>query len=196
MNLQSITLLVGSVFVYGLAAVTPIGRNLSAELVGGENPGSQTAPAGDAPRSGQRLKVTSLHGADGSNQFAGWYDAALEVDCSFAIAADGVWRCLPAGAETGRFFADAACTQRLATLPRGCETPAYAILTDTSVCLGQPRKEVFSLGVAFAGPIAYSVVAGACSAVTSADLVLYDLYLVGDQATPESFVESTLQREP
>lgn len=197
MNLQDAAkLFVGSLFVYGIAAGTPSGGRLRADLANGDGPDAPSLGGADADRSGERLRAAYLNGADGSRQFVGWYDASLEVDCTYAIASDGSWRCLPGGAETGRFFADAACTQRLATLPRGCSAPAYAVSSDTSACAWRPSKHVFSLGVPYTGPIAYSFVAGACSAVTSADLILYDLHLVGDEVPPESFVAATLEREP
>jgi len=190
-------LLVGSVLVYGVAAGAPVGGKPRANLAAAGDPLAALPLArADAERSGRRLRARTLQGADGSRQFVGWFDAALEMDCSFAVASDGAWRCLPVGAETGRFFGDAACTQRLATLPRGCSAPAYAVLNDPSACVSRATKQVFSLGARYAGPIAYSFVAGACSAVTSADLVLTDLYLVGDEASAESFVEAILQREP
>ncbi|HXX67590.1 MAG TPA: hypothetical protein VEK07_10430 [Polyangiaceae bacterium] len=189
-------LLVGSVLVYGVAAGVPIGATFRADLAGGDASGALRFARADAERGGRRLRATYLKGDDGSREVVGWFDAALEVDCSFAAAADGAWRCLPGGAEAGRFFADAACTQRLATLPRGCSSPAYAVLNDTSACASRPTKHVFSLGARYTGPIAYSFLAGACSAVTSADLVLVDLYLVEEEASPGSFVGATLEREP
>jgi hypothetical protein len=170
---ETAKLLGGSMLVYAIAS----GQALAAD---GEH------------AAGARLAPMYLEADDGSRQFLGWHDTAHDVDCSFASAADGAWRCLPSGADAGRFFADAACTQRLATIPRGCASPpAFAIVRDVPACVWQQSRQVFSLGERYTGPLAYWMAAGACAAVSSNDVVLYDFYVVGDEVAPSSFVAAT-----
>ncbi|HEX8789530.1 MAG TPA: hypothetical protein VF765_01165 [Polyangiaceae bacterium] len=142
------------------------------------------------------MQPVYLEGEDGSRQFMGWFDTARQIDCSFAVATDGAWRCMPAGADAGRFYADAACTQRLATVPKGCSGPAYATVREVPACVWQSSRQVFAVGERYAGPLAYWTDGGACAAVTSADLVGYDLYRLTDEMAPSSFVAASRQVEP
>ena len=192
----------GSVLVYAIAAGVPSneGRPDSCDASGrnGSWLASGAALAADGEHTaGARLAPTYLEGDDGSRQFLTWHDSVLGVDCSFAIAADGTWRCLPAGPDAGRFFADAACTQHLATVPRGCAPPStLAFLRDASACAWQQPRQVFSLGPRYAGPLVYWVAdVGACAAASSSALVAYDLYAVGDEVQPSSFAGAVPQIE-
>lgn len=194
-------LLGGSVVVYAIAAGLPPYETRPDSCTGPRETASLLASgealAADGEHAaGARLAPMYLEGDDGSRQFLGWHDTARDVDCSFATAADGAWRCLPSGADAGRFFADAACTQRLATVPRGCTSPpAFAIVRDVPACVWQQSRQVFSLGERYTGPVAYWVAGGACAAVSSNDLVLYDLFTVGDEMQPSSFVGASPQIE-
>ncbi len=120
----------GSAVVYAVVASVPASGPGDATCKGYASHallGSQAAlAAASDSQGGSRLQPVYLEGEDGSRQFMGWFDTARQVDCSFAVATDGAWRCLPAGADAGRFYADAACTQRLAIVPRACNPPAYA----------------------------------------------------------------------
>jgi hypothetical protein len=199
---QTAKLVGGSAVVYAVAAGVPTSTPGDATCNGNASTASVFGPEAlaaddDTQQSGARLKATYLEADDGSRQFLGWRDTLREVDCSFAVAADGTWRCLPSGADAGRFFADASCTQRLATVPRGCtQPPAFAILRDVPACVWQQSRQVFSLGPPHAAPLAYWSAGGACVPASTADLVLYDLYVVGDEVTPSSFVSATPQAEP
>jgi hypothetical protein len=190
-------LLGGSILVYGVSALTPTravhaghGVVTSAELVPGQ------AMADDAPVSGSQLKALYLEADDGSRQFLGWRDAARGTNCSFGLAADGAWRCLPPGADAGTFFADVTCSTRLASVPRGCSTlPGFATVRDVSACPGPESRHVFALGGRFDGAIAYWLATGTCSPISTASLG-YDLYAVGDEIAPSGFVQATPQVEP
>jgi hypothetical protein len=194
---ESAKLLGGSMVVYVVATSLPsYDRRTDScdgtKATGSLLPSSEALAAEGEHVAGARLAPVYLEGDDGSRQFLGWHDAARDVDCSFAIAADGAWRCLPSGADAGRFFADAACTQRLATVPRVCGSPpGFAVVRDVPACVWQQSRQVFSLGERYTGPLAYWLAAGACAAVSSNDLAAYDLYAVGDEVHPSSFVSAT-----
>lgn len=198
---EAAKLLGGSMVVYAVATGLPSfeGRQRSC-LTGGTESlrASVEALAADSQNAGgSRLARVYLEAEDGSRQFLGWHDTVRDVDCSFAVAADGAWRCLPSGADAGRFFADAACTQRLATAPKGClSKPSFAVVREVPACAWQQARQVFSMGDSYTGPLAYWADAGACVPVSSNDLVLYDLYTVGDEVKPSSFVSATAGIEP
>lgn len=116
--------------------------------------------------------------------------------CSFSLANDGTWRCLPDGADADTFFADADCTQRLADVPKGCAAPAYAISSNFSSCDWQSSKRVFSVGRPYTGPLTYRTAGGACSPFTTQDLTFYDLYSIGEEVPSSFFPRATLQTEP
>ena len=168
----------GSLLVYAAVAGLPAGTPSDATCSSRSQAAIGVAAA--QAESGAQLKPTYLEGTDGSRQLLGWHDTARDVDCSFATAADGTWRCLPGGAEAGRFFADATCSQPLALVPRGWWR-RVATLVDTSACGWQPTTHVFALGPRFTGPILYWMAAGACGAVASSTVALHDVYAVGDE---------------
>lgn len=173
----------GSAVVYAVVASVPASPPREATCNGYAShaiPGSLTTAAASEAQSGSRLQPVYLEGDDGSRQFMGWFDTTLRIDCSFAMATDGAWRCLPAGADAGRFYSDAACTQRLATVHNGCNPPVYADVEEVPACGWQLARQLFTMGDRYTGPLAYWKDGGACAAVTSADIVAYDLYRVTD----------------
>ena len=180
-------LLGGSLVVY----------TLSASLPSAPTGAAVATAAADTYENGSRLTAIFLESSDGARQFFGWHDTARDVDCSFALTSDGAWRCLPRGAETGRFFGDAACTQPLALARKGCEAPSFAVQTDLSACgRRMSSTRIFDLGAAFTGPLAYWAPWGVCTAVPSAELMHSDLYFVGEEEPPSSFVGAELRAEP
>lgn len=95
------------------------------------------APLGSA-ESGTRLSARWYQGADGARQFAGFYDAELGQSCEFALAIDGVPRCLPKVASGSPFFLDSACTERViwdsvCTIPEGSPV-AFTLATRGEEC--------------------------------------------------------------
>lgn len=59
--------------------------------------GSSPAPgSGVLHISGSRLRARITNGGGDARRFDGWHDSKLDRDCSFALAEDGVFRCLPA----------------------------------------------------------------------------------------------------
>jgi hypothetical protein len=62
--------------------------------------------------SGRRLRARFDDAGGGARIFRGWFDSQTSEACSFRIAADGTWRCLPMGGlSTMAGWLDASCTQ-------------------------------------------------------------------------------------
>lgn len=161
--------------------------------------------AADPNQSGTRLKVHYYAGADGSKQTAGMHDSMLNVDCYFQPMSDGTQRCVPIYGGTGgqaavqTYFADAACTQALATTFKGCAPPAYAInYVSAPACDWQYVWHVYSIGTPYTGASMYSLSGSTCSGPTPTSGLssTYDIYTVGAELPPTTFVQATLQTEP
>ena len=193
-------LLGGSALVYAVVAGVPSNESPQSTCESVSPVAALGSPVplakADTELSGSQLKANYLEGADGSRQFLGWRDAVNGIDCTYGLAADGSWRCLPAGPLAGTFFADAACTRPLVAIPKGCSAPKVALARGTSVCAVQQSTRVFAVGDRFSGPVAYWVVGGVCSGVSSGDIVLSDLYFLGDEVQATAFVQGTPQVEP
>src|SRR5205085_12166844 len=93
------------------------------------------------PLPGSRLAPIFLAGEDESRQFVGWFDKARAENCSFAVAGDGVIRCLPNDVAEARLFADPLCKQRVAAVP-ACAMPRYLVESDIAACGGAARHRV------------------------------------------------------
>lgn len=103
---------------------TPQGETDSTTGSSGEESGaeSESSSTGEEPappacgteiegwEAGTRLRPRVLRPADGVGTLVAWHDTVLDADCDFAIAADGVMRCLPLGVETYGEYLDADCT--------------------------------------------------------------------------------------
>jgi len=153
----------------------------------------------DVDQSGSRLKATYYAGADGSKQALGMHDSQLNVDCYFQTASDGTLRCVP---EVGQqadvaVYADSACKQGLAIQATGCATATYALLYGaSSTCSNQSVWHVFPLAGAYAGPSYYSKSGATCAGPTPlANFVGYNLYTLGPELPPSTFVQATVQSE-
>lgn len=77
-------------------------------------PGPDATPAAvDTPDpGGSRLRAIWIAAEDGSRERVPgrWYDTELDRECSFALAADGVLRCLPAaGSAISTYYLSATC---------------------------------------------------------------------------------------
>ena len=83
-------------------------------------------------QSGSRLKRRVRVGADGSEEFVGWWDDDLGTECLYTTAANGTMRCLPWGTDVALLsdsgqFANSDCTQRLYSgflRNTSCSTPS------------------------------------------------------------------------
>jgi hypothetical protein len=155
----------------------------------------------DPNQSGTRLKMNYYAGADGSKQSAGTlHDSQLNVDCTFTTASDGTLRCLPANQGLLlTYYADAACTQQIVLVYKGCGAPGYALTTaGSSVCVLQPTTHVFALSGPYSGTSYYTKSGTMCSGpVPVASLTMsYDLYSSGAEQPPSTFVQAALRSEP
>lgn len=147
-----------------------------------------------ATASGGRLHAEWVVGADGSRSFRTLTDLALGDECSFRYAADGRLRCLPADAEASDWFADASCTRRVAFVAKGSCAPRYAVRRDAFAC--PTRVHVLAVEGALAGRDVYVGAPENCAPVSSFELRgLYDLYALGAEIAPSSFVAGTLETE-
>jgi hypothetical protein len=151
------------------------------------------------------LKVRYYAGADGSKQSAGMHDSMLNVDCYFQPMSDGTQRCVPIyGGSSSQavfqgYFADAACTQGLATNYKGCASPTYAVsYASAPNCAWQDVWHVYPIVMPYAGSSYYAMSGGTCAGpmpvanLTSSN----DVYTLGSELPPTTFVQATLQTEP
>ncbi len=155
----------------------------------------------DVNQSGTRLKARFYAGADGSKQFVGWHDTLRNEDCAYGVAADGETRCIPSGKPVSNIFADAACTQGLADVFKGCATPPTVVSTvqnlPNTTCGSLPsRTHLFPVGTIFSGTL-YAM-NGAC---VVADPNIFgtasrDFYSVLPEVPATAFVQATIQVEP
>lgn len=69
------------------------------------------AVAGLGYENGSRLRARVFVGEDGSKQFLGWHDTELDIDCAFARAPNGSYRCFPTDTtfDSGIYFTDSSC---------------------------------------------------------------------------------------
>jgi hypothetical protein len=103
-----------------------------------------------------RVRAVGYLAADGTRQVTGWRDTGLDGEsCFIRRTDDGALRCVPTGASLGAYYADAACTERLASFPSFCGAapPRYATMSANPYCSADgdvvaERGEVFS-GVVF-----------------------------------------------
>jgi hypothetical protein len=157
------------------------------------------------PVAGSRLAPIFLEGDDESRQFVGWFDRARGDNCAFGLAGDGVVRCLPSDIVEARFFADAACTLRMAVVGRrspaaqepvarqgapaeqyGCSAPKYLVENETAVCGSDVRHHIFEARVAVRPVALYAQENGACPRVAIDAVAMY--VAVGREVPPASFV--------
>jgi hypothetical protein len=164
-------------------------------------PGEQ-GPAGKSVAvSGERLRARWYVGADGARQFAGWYDSELDFECSFALAADGLTRCLP--------VSDVRADVYYQTVPDDCSKP-YGF-RPTSACSGM-RLAAYAVGLdralCPAPTIVYAIGAEVdpetvsvsdwdteCDYAGSAALGAGQLFSLGEPVSPSIFAEATVETD-
>ena len=149
-------------------------------------------PVRDGLRSGRRLKILYAQGLvrsvpDGSQIPVGLRDEELGAHCYEREAADGKRRCVPEGAETSSFYADAACTVPLYAVPVCLPTMKYT-RTDVGCGVEVHRAVPFVLGMNVYRPSGL-----ACDTVpVTAFHKGYVWYVAGDRVPPEDLVEIAL----
>lgn len=81
--------------------------------------GSVTAPVPPTPEKpapDKRLRRRVYLAEDGSKEFLGWHDTALDMDCAFLKTPKGM-RCMPKAGMTVGYFSDSQCTAGVAVFP-------------------------------------------------------------------------------
>lgn len=133
--------------------------------------------------SGTRLEVKHVTGDDGSISYRGFYDTALDIDCSITPHVDGLLRCLPlAGASVASYFADSACSVRVAFA--STTDPVYV----TEYSLDLKAYRIYHAGAAYTGP-SYLLLGEECSEVSLPADLMY--YTVGTEVPGDAFVAFT-----
>jgi hypothetical protein len=99
-------------------------------------------------RSGSRLRVRAVLTDEGHQAAVGWYDQEREENCEFQRDAEGALRCLPTDATDDVYFADAACTTRVAMVSE--QKADYAVQREGNQCAMGVR--VYSLAGAIEVP--------------------------------------------
>ncbi|AKV04360.1 hypothetical protein AKJ09_11023 [Labilithrix luteola] len=156
-------------------------------------PSNPSTPGEDTNVSGSRLKRRVYKGADGSQQFAGWFDSERNENCDIHTAADGKLRCLPASFvfANSSYFSDSNCAFPIYIGTKGCTPPAaYSVDGGGQTC--NRGYVIRPIGTAFTSPNFYLKNGAACvSQDASAWLSAYDLYSTGAEIPASSFFEVT-----
>lgn len=159
-----------------------------------EPPVEEEAQSQEVYRSGSRLRAEVLQGADGSSQFAGWYDTTLGVECHYVVAADGETRCLPRVAGSP-VFTDPECQRRaVLILAQLCvpAAPRFLTITETDVCPVVTR--VFDAGAEAASASYWTELNdGRCYEAPLSDV--WQMYELGPEEPPAAFVRATRARQ-
>jgi hypothetical protein len=87
---------------------------------GAPGPASVAAARADEwSRSGARLRVRFVSGADGSREFLGWFDSQARRNCTFAPSLGALY-CVPEHGTAGRYWGQA-CSLPLAQVNDGVD---------------------------------------------------------------------------
>lgn len=149
-------------------------------------------------KSGTRIKMILLTTPDGAEHFVGWHDAQLNVDCGFAVAADGKLRCLPALQQlvTLGYYSDANCTVSLGMVfaQGGCTAPSFRSYTGslgaTNQCLTTQRETLYNGATLYTGTVYAKDNTGACAVATVP--ANEKPYTLGPEVPPTTFQSATL----
>jgi len=169
--------------------------------------GDGGAPAHAVPlagyASGSRLRARVLDGGGEPVRFEGFVDTKLGVRCDFAVAQDGVVRCLPTD-DWSTYFADSACSQPLIVAAPGCAAPPPYVRVSTgpaASCTWEPRldagrDEVLAPGSALGSvPSLYSSNGSSCGPATSMPTAGSTIYTAHVLA-PGTFVAASEATDP
>ena len=192
----------GSTSADGSTGADGGGRDGGVAPADAETPPDGAVVSGDVwsgHRSGTRLRARIARSALGAEEFLGWRDTALGLDCTFRRAGDGALRCLPE--ESVRitnqlYFADASCTEPLVTtntLP--CGYPAHAIYYDALGCMEPPT--VYGLGAEIPrGTTTYTRPSASDPCTVAPSLAGRTVVFArGPEVPPSAFVAGTLRAE-
>jgi len=162
--------------------------------LGGGGDGSATNHANDPGwTSGTRLRA-KLDVFDSARRFVRWRDTQLSVECDYAVASDGRWRCLPdASALALTLFDDAQCRTAVGAWSTGGPAPQYVPVPPQPFQCNQGTR-YFTLGAAYTPSTIYTRSGSDCVA-GSVDPALTYVRTAGE-APPATFVAATESIEP
>lgn len=184
---------VGLVAACAACGSEPIGPDPDATSSGNAMGGGGAGGAGEggAPGgsyvSGSRLKARTLVAGDGARSPAGWFDSQLRTECSFIVLADGSTRCAPSFSAP-LYYADDACTQKLAVAPCGGSPAPY--IGDGDGCAKGPKLYPVTDAVS---PVTVYIKELGCQPIVPAAM---QFYAVGIESLPSNFVEAEAEVEP
>lgn len=142
--------------------------------------------------SGSRLKARRRVSTDGYQDFIGWYDTKLGINCTVDRDPVGVLRCLPEASAGSLFFHDASCSKQAAS--GACLEPSVQLVRDqqfNATCASEePRFRVLRLGAPIKGSVFEN--SGSCEAIASDQ----DLRPVEEVVDPEQFASFAVQQLP
>ncbi|MBX3190644.1 MAG: hypothetical protein KF819_26825 [Labilithrix sp.] len=201
---------VGQVFasgciVYVVMAACGGGAGSGDDVVGGSSGASSSSSGGsggpvppaladDWHQAGSRLKLRYYESSDGAKQFATWFDSARGDECSFALHADGAFRCVPNTTTVAGYFADAGCATPVAFRGKSSAAqPKYAASSDP----GTNAQRRFPVTSPFGGASIWSGRPGACSGPTPvASFSAFDLFTLGVEIPGTEFVDAAVKTAP
>ena len=97
------------------------------------------------------VQLVLLAGEDGARDRWGWRLASASADCSVEQLADDCWHCVPPLAPiSDGWFAEATCTQPVASFDPSCGSPAHIRQMLPGMCA--PRTRVLDLGATVPAP--------------------------------------------
>lgn len=214
---DSMKMFAGSVAVYAavasayacgeapaLAPSSAVGSGGSdgADETGGETVGAGPVPPAMAdPTPGSRLQSMYRVAEDGSRQWLGWYDTALDAPCGWMRLFDGKDYCVPSYHYLSGLYSDPTCVRQIARLNE-CDTSlghARAI-GDKNPYQCPQELTIFELDSEPlpAGSTLYAFdVNDACVAYDSRVMVAGDRdYPIRAEVSPSEFVASDIVRGP
>jgi hypothetical protein len=150
-------------------------------------PANFQTPSVGAPNTG-RLQRSLWSWPGSAAAWSRWTDTQFNEVCYQALASDNTWRCMPQSPSTGvaPWYADAACTVRLAyTNKSGC-TPKFAL--EYLQC--PTHQRAYAVGAAHSGSI-YVKTSTSCVATTASPN--FFTFILGTEVQPTAMVELTPQ---
>jgi hypothetical protein len=170
------------------SGVPPGGGQGGTAQTGTGGSGSTTTQTTVSAISGSRLKAYWATAADGSQQFMFlWRDTQLNIDCSFGMASDGQYRCLPT-AMLAPYFSDSSCTVRVGyDLCATTNHPGYISVSAAaaSSCSAASTPTLYVRGAQYSGNV-YSGTPSACSDITNI-LTAFSFYALGSAVDVTTF---------
>lgn len=169
--------------------------------VGPQGPRGEQGPPAKGVVEGKRLKPdwrvgvedVALPSSAQPRAFLRWYDAELKAPCDFALATDGLLRCIPTGigpdTEWKIQYTDADCTAPILVVVDLCEggtdLPKFVRYREGHACGGWHSRPI--LGDAEPTSVVHEVnAAGECVAAIAMTGAMYRT--LGEEVDPEEMV--------